>query len=116
MSDNLYQSEPITSSSSSATPQLIDLNNNNFTQKTTPRRSQSVFCSTQQDPLLKDRPKIYRRTTSTGSLYNKSSTTLFWDLVGRDNYTISLNSSPVLCNSSSPPEEKEDYFGFSTSF
>src|SRR6266542_3294122 len=107
MSDNLYQSETLTSSST--TPQLIDLNNNNITQKITTRRTQSVFCSTQQDPSLKDRLKIHRRTT-TGSFYNKSSTTLFWDLVGRENYTISLNNSPVLCNSSTPPEEY--YFGF----
>ncbi|CAG8446929.1 16821_t:CDS:2 [Acaulospora morrowiae] len=30
----------------------------------------------------------------------RNSTDLFWDIIGRDNYTISLNQSPVLCNSS----------------
>ncbi|CAG8732207.1 20751_t:CDS:2 [Dentiscutata erythropus] len=53
-----------------------------------------------------------KRTHST--INNKSSTDLFWNIVGRDNYTISLNQSPVLCNSSSPPVE--DLFYTSTSF
>jgi hypothetical protein len=102
MSSNLYQSDSLSSS-----PQLIDFNNNH-TQKPNYRRTQS-----QPETSLKSRVNNCRRATS-GSFYNKSSTTLFWDLVGRENYTTSLNNSPVLCNSSSPPEEY--YFGFGTSF
>ncbi|CAI2163752.1 17307_t:CDS:2 [Funneliformis geosporum] len=106
MSDNLYKSKTLPSSSS---PSLIDFKNIN--QKPNHRRAQSVFYT--QESTLKDRLNINRRHT-TESLYDKSSTTLFWDLVGRENYTISLNNSPVLCNSFSPPEE--EYFSFTTSF
>ncbi|CAG8703272.1 8938_t:CDS:2, partial [Cetraspora pellucida] len=48
------------------------------------------------------------------TISNKSSTDLFWNIVGRDNYTTSLNQSPVLCNSYSPPVG--DLFCTSTSF
>ncbi|CAG8547715.1 11532_t:CDS:2 [Funneliformis mosseae] len=108
MSDNLYKSKK-TLPSSSSTASLIDLKNN---QKPNYRRAQSASYTT-QETTLKDRLKINRRNT-TESFYDKSSTTLFWDLVGRENYTISLNNSPVLCNSFSPPEE--DYFSFTSAF
>src|SRR5690349_2295279 len=109
MSSNLYKSEI------STTPQLIDLNdsNNNFTQKPNYRRAQTTFYS---ESSLNSRTKGLRRRRTTGSFYDKSSTTLFWNLVGRENYTTSLNNSPVLCNSSSPPEEYYFGFGFGTSF
>ncbi|GBB83885.1 hypothetical protein RclHR1_10550005 [Rhizophagus clarus] len=108
MSSNLHKSETLSSTA--------DCNNNLPKYNTLPnyRRTQSDFYSTQSDSTLNSRVKSIRRRTTTGSFYDKSSTTLFWDLVGRENYTTSLNNSPVLCNSSTPPEE--DYFGFATYF
>jgi hypothetical protein len=105
MSDNLHKSLSSTTNCNNNLP--------NYNNPPKYRRTQSDFYSTQPESTSKSRVKTIRRTT-TGSFYDKSSTTLFWDLVGRENYTTSLNNSPVLCNSSTPPEE--DYFGFSSYF
>ncbi|CAG8572486.1 9306_t:CDS:2 [Rhizophagus irregularis] len=107
MSNNLHKSESLSSNT--------NCNNNlpNYNNPPKYRRTQSDFYSTQPGSTSNSRVKSVRRST-TGSFYDKSSTTLFWDLVGRENYTTSLNNSPVLCNSSTPTEE--DYFGIATYF
>jgi hypothetical protein len=69
------------------------------------------------DRRLKPKQKQKQKehgTTPRGRPKRKESPTrrsidLFWDIVGRNNYTTSLNSANVVCNTSSPPE-KFDFF------
>ncbi|GES89619.1 TLD-domain-containing protein [Rhizophagus clarus] len=87
MSSNLHKSETLSSTA--------DCNNNLPKYNTLPnyRRTQSDFYSTQSDSTLNSRVKSIRRRTTTGSFYDKSSTTLFWDLVGLRSSPTSITST-----------------------
>ncbi|RHZ49981.1 hypothetical protein Glove_508g30 [Diversispora epigaea] len=55
-----------------------------------------------------------KRKSINSKIKDKNPLDFFWNIVGRDNYTISLNQSPVLCNSFSP--NTQSFFGNSTLF
>ncbi|CAG8486201.1 8124_t:CDS:2 [Diversispora eburnea] len=55
-----------------------------------------------------------KRKSINSKINDKNPLDFFWNIVGRDNYTISLNQSPVLCNSFS--SNTQNFFGSSTLF
>lgn len=54
-----------------------------------------------------------KRKSINSKINDKNPLDFFWNIVGRHNYTISLNQSPVLCNSFSA--DPQDFFGSFTS-
>ncbi|CAG8485440.1 5904_t:CDS:2 [Ambispora gerdemannii] len=70
--------------------------------------------TTQSRKTLRSNSNSNRRTRSATTFITGTSHELFWDIVGRDNYTTSLNNSPVLCNTISPPVD-EDFFSLAFS-
>ncbi|KAG9291818.1 hypothetical protein G9A89_012103 [Geosiphon pyriformis] len=102
---------PIIPPSTTTTTTSINFYDSCSTYKDKPstRRSQSTSTNHYNTDLY-NKPYNSRNTIPRvkKDILKKSSDQLFWDIVGRDNYTTSLNNSPVLCYTFSPPAQ--DFF------
>ncbi|CAG8520089.1 2931_t:CDS:2 [Ambispora leptoticha] len=114
----ITSSSPFTPPSSSPTIAfLVDKLPLKLQEPTTPPQTPPQYrrvVSEASQPRKIPRLNSKRRTFSDTNFINGTPYEHFWDIVGRDNYTTSLNNSQVLCNTISPPVD-EDLFSLAFS-